>query len=79
MEVKPTKPSARGTATWFTGDVYIDALLEPQAHSRTELHFEALEPVTAAGHTNWHHTTTSKRVPHGALGWTFAPKEWITC
>lgn len=33
MEVQPTKPSARGPATWFTGDVYIDALLEPQPNS----------------------------------------------
>lgn len=51
MEVQPTKSSARGPATWFTGDVYIDAPFEPQPHSRVAVSLVHFAP---GARTAWH-------------------------
>lgn len=34
MEVRPRKPSAKGPADWFTGDVWMDPISQPQPPSR---------------------------------------------
>ena len=51
MEVQPKKPSAKGPADWFTGDVYIDPITQGQPPSRlavNAVHF------TPGAHTAWH-------------------------
>jgi quercetin dioxygenase-like cupin family protein len=51
MEIQPRKPSAKGPADWFTGDVYIDPIARGQAPSRLSLsavHF------TPGARTAWH-------------------------
>jgi quercetin dioxygenase-like cupin family protein len=51
MEVQPNKPSAKGPAEWFTGDVWIDAIARGQAPSRlavSAVHF------TPGARTAWH-------------------------
>jgi quercetin dioxygenase-like cupin family protein len=51
MEIQPKKPSAKGPAEWFTGDVYIDAIARGQAPSRlavSAVHF------TPGARTAWH-------------------------
>jgi quercetin dioxygenase-like cupin family protein len=51
MEVQPNKPSVKGPAEWFTGDVYIDAIAQGQQPSRlavNAVHF------TPGARTAWH-------------------------
>jgi quercetin dioxygenase-like cupin family protein len=51
MEVQPKKPSTKGPADWFTGDVYIDSIAQPQPPSRlavNAVHF------TPGARTAWH-------------------------
>ncbi len=51
MQVQPKKPSAKGPADWFTGDVWIDPIAEAQAPSRlavSAVHF------TPGARTAWH-------------------------
>jgi quercetin dioxygenase-like cupin family protein len=51
MEVQPKKPSAKGPAEWFTGDVYIDPIAQGPAPSRLAVgavHF------TPGARTAWH-------------------------
>src|SRR5262245_57710920 len=51
MEVQPRKPSAKGPADWFTGDVWIDAIAAGQPPSRlnvSAVHF------TPGARTAWH-------------------------
>jgi quercetin dioxygenase-like cupin family protein len=51
MELLPKKPSAKGPAEWFTGDVWIDAIARGQAPSRmavSAVHF------TPGARTAWH-------------------------
>jgi hypothetical protein len=33
MEIKPKRPSLKGLSDWFTGDVWIDGLVQPDEHS----------------------------------------------
>lgn len=33
MELKPKRPIIKGPSDWFTGDVWMDALLQPGDHS----------------------------------------------
>jgi len=54
MEVQPKKPTAKGPAEWFTGDVWIDAIAQGQGPSPLSLgsvHF------TPCAHTAWHRHT----------------------
>ena len=51
MEVQSKKPSARGPATWSTGDVYIDAHLKPQPHSSIAVSLVHFAP---GARTAWH-------------------------
>jgi quercetin dioxygenase-like cupin family protein len=51
MEVQPKKPSAKGPADWFTGDVWIDPIARGQEPSRlavSAVHF------TPGARTAWH-------------------------
>jgi quercetin dioxygenase-like cupin family protein len=51
VEVQPKKPSAKGPAAWFTGDVWIDAIAQGQEPSRirvSAVHF------TPGARTAWH-------------------------
>jgi quercetin dioxygenase-like cupin family protein len=54
MEVPPKKPTAKGPAEWFTGEVWIDAIAQGQGPSPLSLgsvHF------TPCAHTAWHRHT----------------------
>ena len=51
MELKPKQPTVQGPADWFTGDVWIDSIVQPHDHSRlnvTAVHF------TPGARTAWH-------------------------
>jgi quercetin dioxygenase-like cupin family protein len=51
MEIQPKRPTAKGPAEWFTGDVWIDAIARGQAPSRlavSAVHF------TPGARTAWH-------------------------
>ncbi|HEX2064214.1 MAG TPA: cupin domain-containing protein [Acidimicrobiales bacterium] len=51
MELQPKKPSAKGPAEWFTGDVWIDAIAQGKEPSRlavSAVHF------TPGARTAWH-------------------------
>jgi quercetin dioxygenase-like cupin family protein len=51
MEIQPKKPSVKGPAEWFTGDVWIDAIAMGEEPSRirvSAVHF------TPGAHTAWH-------------------------
>ena len=51
MEIQPKKPSVKGPADWFTGDVWIDAIAQGREPSRLAViavHF------TPGARTAWH-------------------------
>lgn len=51
MELEPKKPSVKGPADWFTGDVWMDPIAEGQEPSRirvSAVHF------TPGARTAWH-------------------------
>ena len=51
MGVQPKRPTSRGPAEWFTGDVWIDRLVEPHEHAPLNVgavHF------TPGARTAWH-------------------------
>jgi len=51
MEIQPKRPTAKGPAEWFTGDVWIDAIARGQAPSGlavSAVHF------TPGARTAWH-------------------------
>jgi quercetin dioxygenase-like cupin family protein len=51
MEIQPSKPSTKGPADWFTGDVWIDAIVQGRASSPlavSAVHF------TPGSRTAWH-------------------------
>ena len=51
MEAQPNRPSVRGPAEWFTGDVWIDAIARGEEPSRVRVsavHF------TPGARTAWH-------------------------
>ena len=51
MEIKPKSATLRGPAEWFTGDVYIDSVVQAQEPSRVNVgavHF------TPGARTAWH-------------------------
>ena len=51
MEIKPKGPTARGPADWFTGDVWMDCVLEAQEHSTLNV---AAVHFTPGARTAWH-------------------------
>jgi quercetin dioxygenase-like cupin family protein len=51
MEVEPRKPTVKGPAEWFTGDVFIDAVA--QGHTDSPLNILAVH-FTPGARTAWH-------------------------
>lgn len=54
MELQTRKPTGKGSATWFTGDVYVEPITQnqgPSAFSLGSVHF------TPCAHTAWHRHT----------------------
>ena len=51
MEIEPEKPSAKGPADWFTGDVWIDPVVVGQAPSRVRVNAVHFTP---GARTAWH-------------------------
>ena len=54
MEVQPKKPSAKGPAEWFTGDVWIDPVSQAQPPSRLAVNAVHFMP---GARTAWHSHT----------------------
>jgi quercetin dioxygenase-like cupin family protein len=51
VDIEPKKPTIKGPADWFTGDVWIDSIVEPRGDSPLNIgavHF------TPGAHTAWH-------------------------
>ena len=51
MNVQPKKPTMQGPAEWFTGDVWIDSIVQPLGDS--QLNFGAVHFAPSA-RTAWH-------------------------
>jgi quercetin dioxygenase-like cupin family protein len=51
VEIQPKKPTAKGPADWFTGDVWIDPIVRPQAPSRLSVGAVHFHP---GARTAWH-------------------------
>jgi quercetin dioxygenase-like cupin family protein len=51
MEIKPRQPTARGPSDWFTGDVWIDSLVQPGDHSALSVAAVHFHP---GARTAWH-------------------------
>lgn len=51
MEIKPKSATVRGPADWFTGDVYIDSVV--QAHEPSRVNIGAVH-FTPGARTAWH-------------------------
>ena len=51
MEVQPKKPSMKGPAEWFTGDVWIDGIAQGREPSRVRVNAVHFAP---GAHTAWH-------------------------
>ena len=51
MEIKPRQPAAKGPDDWFTGDVWIDALVQTDQHSTLNV---AAVHFAPGARTAWH-------------------------
>jgi quercetin dioxygenase-like cupin family protein len=51
MEIKPRQPTVQGPADWFTGDVWLDTLVQPQGQSTLSVAAVHFHP---AARTAWH-------------------------
>ena len=51
MEIQPKKPSAKGPAAWFTGDVWVDAIAQGEEPSRIRV---SAVRFTPGARTAWH-------------------------
>ncbi|MGH9258413.1 MAG: (R)-mandelonitrile lyase [Acidimicrobiales bacterium] len=51
MEIKPRQPTAKGRADWFTGDVWIDTVVQPNDHSTLSVAAVHFHP---GARTAWH-------------------------
>jgi quercetin dioxygenase-like cupin family protein len=51
MEIQPKKPSAKGPAEWFTGEVWIDGIVQGEEPSRVRVNAVHFTP---GAHTAWH-------------------------
>jgi quercetin dioxygenase-like cupin family protein len=51
MKLKPKRPSVRGPAEWFAGDVWIDAIAQANEQSRLTV---AAVHFTPGARTAWH-------------------------
>lgn len=51
MEIRPQSPTVKGPTEWFTGDVYIDGIVQP--HDNSHLNVGAVR-FTPGARTAWH-------------------------
>ena len=51
MEIKPKPPTAKGPAEWFTGDVWMDSLVQPHDDSVVNVAAVHFHP---GARTAWH-------------------------
>src|SRR2546423_9443047 len=51
MEIRPSPPTVKGPADWFSGDVWIDGIAEPQGASQLNV---AAVHFTPGARTAWH-------------------------
>jgi quercetin dioxygenase-like cupin family protein len=51
MELKPKQPTVKGPADWFTGDVWLDSIVQPHDHSSLNV---AAVRFTPDARTAWH-------------------------
>lgn len=51
MGVQPKKPTSKGPAEWFTGDVWIDRIVQPDDHSQLNVGAVHFSP---GARTAWH-------------------------
>ncbi len=51
MEIERKPPTAKGPADWFTGDVWIDSIVQPREHSHLTV---AAVHFTPGARTAWH-------------------------
>src|SRR5947209_19340512 len=51
MEIRPKPSTVKGPADWFSGDVWIDGIAEPQGSSRLNV---AAVHFTPGARTAWH-------------------------
>ena len=51
MGTQPKKPPVKGPAEWFTGDGWLDRLVEPNEHSQLNV---AAVHFTPGARTAWH-------------------------
>jgi quercetin dioxygenase-like cupin family protein len=51
MEIRPKPPTVKGPADWFTGEVWIDGIIEPQGASQLNV---AAVHFTPGARTAWH-------------------------
>jgi quercetin dioxygenase-like cupin family protein len=51
MQLQPKKPSAKGPAEWFTGDVWIDGIAQGEGPSRVRVNAVHFTP---GARTAWH-------------------------
>ena len=51
MNIRPKQPTVKGPADWFTGDVWIDAVVQP--HDDSQVNIAAVH-FTPAARTAWH-------------------------
>ncbi len=68
MDVQPSKPTSKGPANWFTGEVWIDPIApghEPNQLSLGNVHF------TPCARTAWHsHTIAQTLYVSDAKDWS---------
>lgn len=63
-----SRPSVKGPASWFTGNVRIDPLFDPAAPGRVSAALVTFEP---GAHTHWHtHPLGQHLVVLSGVGWT---------
>jgi quercetin dioxygenase-like cupin family protein len=51
MGTQPTKPTSKGPAEWFTGDVWVDRPVEPHDHAQLNV---GVVHFTPGARTAWH-------------------------
>jgi len=66
MGIQRKPPSIKGPADWFTGDVWIDPVVQP--HGDSQVH------VTADGQEHWHGATPEHFMAHISI--TRGPATW---
>jgi quercetin dioxygenase-like cupin family protein len=51
MEITPSQPTFKGPVDWFTGDVWIDSIVQPRDHSKLNV---AAVHFAPGARTAWH-------------------------